>query len=169
MINEKRIRLPKGGTETAGPVLYWMSRDQRANDNWALLFAQKLAIEGKKDLVAVFSLVPEFLDATLRQYDFMLGGLGEIEKELKKNNIPFYILLGDPAIKIPKFVNEIGASNLVSDFDPLKIKRKWKNEVANKVNIPLHIILFRAFMHRKSRNLVLIQYVRKFIKTFRNF
>ena len=28
-------------------VLYWMSRDQRVEDNWALLYAQKIALEEK--------------------------------------------------------------------------------------------------------------------------
>ena len=138
MINEKRIHLLQKGTETKGPVIYWMSRDQRVHDNWALLFAQNLAIEKKRDLVVVFSLVPEFLEATLRQYDFMLKGLIEIEKELKKYNIPYIILLGNPSDVISKFINEHKASNLVADFDPLKIKRKWKNEIAKKINIPFY-------------------------------
>jgi len=47
MINESRIRVLQTGTETSGPVIYWMSRDQRAHDNWALLFSQKLALEKK--------------------------------------------------------------------------------------------------------------------------
>ena len=72
MINEKRIRLPQKGNETNGPVIYWMSRDQRINDNWALLFAQQLTLEKNRSLAVVFNLVPKFLDATLRQYDFML-------------------------------------------------------------------------------------------------
>ena len=71
-MNEKRIKLGQKGDEDTGPVIYWMSRDQRAHDNWALLSAQKLAIDKKKDLIVVFSLVSEFLEATLRQYDFML-------------------------------------------------------------------------------------------------
>jgi deoxyribodipyrimidine photo-lyase len=138
MINKNRIRLLKRGTETVGPVIYWMSRDQRVHDNWALLFAQNLSTEKKKDLVVVFSIVPKFLDATLRQYDFMLNGLAEVEKELKRYNIPFFILLGEPSVQIPEFINEHAASTLVSDFDPLKIKRKWKNEIAKKINIPFY-------------------------------
>jgi len=138
MINEKRIHLLQKGTETKGPVIYWMSRDQRVHDNWALLFAQNLAIEKKRDLVVVFSIVPEFLEATLRQYDFMLNGLAEVEKELKRYNIPFFILLGEPSVQIPEFINEHSASTLVSDFNPLKIKRKWKNEIAKKINIPFY-------------------------------
>ena len=93
MINEKRIRLLQNGIETSGPVIYWMSRDQRVHDNWGLLFAQKLALEKNRGFAVVFSLVPKFLDATLRQYDFMLKGLMEVEKELKKYDIQFVVLL----------------------------------------------------------------------------
>jgi deoxyribodipyrimidine photo-lyase len=55
MINEKRVRLLQQGNETNGPVIYWMSRDQRVHDNWALLFAQTKALEKKRPL-AVLSL-----------------------------------------------------------------------------------------------------------------
>lgn len=138
MVNENRIQILQKGKETNGPVVYWMSRDQRANDNWALLFAQQTALERKKDLVVVFSLVSEFLDATLRQYDFMIKGLMEIEKELSKYSIPFFILLGEPDTEIPKFIKEINAGHLITDFDPLKIKRRWKEDVLKKINIPFY-------------------------------
>ncbi|MBT8382519.1 MAG: deoxyribodipyrimidine photo-lyase, partial [Ignavibacteria bacterium] len=110
MIKEQRIRLPQKGIEvTTGPVMYWMSRDQRAHDNWALLYAQHLAIDKKKDLIVVFSLVSEFLGATQRQYDFMLKGLMEVEIELKRHNIPFMFLLGEPSAEIPKFIKKNNA------------------------------------------------------------
>jgi deoxyribodipyrimidine photo-lyase len=138
MIKEKRIRILQKGKETNGPVIYWMSRDQRVSDNWALLFAQKLAFEKKLDLAVVFSLVSEFLKATIRQYDFMLKGLMEVEKELKKLNIPFYLLIGNPVDEIPKFVSELGVSTLVSDFDPLRTKRNWKEIIAPKIEVPFY-------------------------------
>jgi deoxyribodipyrimidine photo-lyase len=94
MINNNRVRLLKKGTESNGPVIYWMSRDQRAHDNWALLFAQQLALEKNAKLVVVFTLIPEFLGATMRQYDFMLRGLMEAERELKKYNISFFFIVG---------------------------------------------------------------------------
>lgn len=138
MINEKRIQLIKNGAESNGPVIYWMSRDQRVHDNWAMLFAQQLAIQKNKELIVAFTLISGFLGATLRQYDFMLRGLMEVEQELKKYNIPFFMLLGKPSIEILKFVEDRKASNLITDFDPLKIKRKWKNEIAKKINIPFY-------------------------------
>ena len=51
----ERVRLLNGvgngvkvGSVPAGkPVVYWMSRDQRAQDNWALLYAQQQALASK--------------------------------------------------------------------------------------------------------------------------
>ena len=60
-----------------------MSRDQRVHDNWALLFAHQLSLENKKPLAVIFNLVPDFLEATIRQYGFMLQGLKEVEEALR--------------------------------------------------------------------------------------
>jgi deoxyribodipyrimidine photo-lyase len=138
LINEKRIRLLQKGKESNGPVIYWMSRDQRVHDNWALLFSKQLAIKNKTSLVVIFNLVYDFLEATIRQYGFMIKGLKEIESELNNFNIPFYLITGEPQNEIPKFLQKINASILVSDFDPLRIKRNWKKEVAKKINIPFY-------------------------------
>lgn len=138
MLNEKRIRLLQKGNETNGPVVYWMSRDQRVQDNWALLFAQQFALEKKKALIVLFNLVPDFLEATIRQYGFMLKGLQQVESELNKFNIPFFLTLGKPEKEIPVLLKKINASILISDFDPLKIKRIWKRDVAKKISIPFY-------------------------------
>lgn len=37
-------------TTNDGPVIYWMSRDQRSADNWALLYAKAQALELKRPL-----------------------------------------------------------------------------------------------------------------------
>ncbi len=138
MVNPKRIRLLQKGEFKKGPIVYWMSRDQRLHDNWAVYFAQQLANEKKENFCIVFCLVPNFLEATIRQYGFMLKGLQELEEEAGKYNIPFFLLTGNPENEIPKFIKEKNISNLISDFDPLKIKRIWKRNVARKIDIPFY-------------------------------
>jgi deoxyribodipyrimidine photo-lyase len=138
MINPKRVRVIKEGERVAGPVVYWMSRDQRVNDNWALLFAQELALKNKVPLAVVFSLVPNFLNATLRQYGFMLKGLGEVERSLAELNIPFFLLMGLPKRELPAFMAKHEIGHLVTDFDPLRIKREWKKEVAAQAKTYIH-------------------------------
>jgi deoxyribodipyrimidine photo-lyase len=138
MVDKRRIRMLKDGPEQKGPVIYWMSRDQRAADNWAILFAQGLALERRQPLVVLFCLVPRFLNATMRQYDFMLNGLRETEKSLRSANIPFFLLTGTPEKEIPRFVTEHGAGALVTDFDPLRLKQEWKKGVSDKLRIAFH-------------------------------
>ena len=133
---DKRARILKAGKERRGPVAYWMSRDQRANDNWALLYAQHLAHKQKVPLFVVFCLVPQFLGATWRQYDFMLTGLREVAQELGEHQIPFYLIRGEPGDEIPKWLKAMEAGLLVTDFDPLYLKRKWKEQVGQSLTIP---------------------------------
>lgn len=134
----RRVKVIKHGNLGKGPVLYWMSRDQRVSDNWSLLYSQKIALESKKKLVVVFFLVNRFLDATIRQYDFLIKGLKEIEKKLKEKNIPFAIITGNPKEKLPEFITKINAYMVITDFDPLKIKMEWKREIAKNISIPFH-------------------------------
>ena len=121
----------------SGPILYWMSRDQRVADNWALAYAIELAENADEPVLVVFTLVGDFPGATWRQYDFMLKGLRKVETRLKKLNIPFAVLYGEPADTLPVFITRHHISRLVVDFDPLHIKRRWKEDLMTRVNIPI--------------------------------
>ncbi|WP_028572456.1 deoxyribodipyrimidine photo-lyase [Desulfonatronum lacustre] len=124
-------------TETpGGPVVYWMSRDQRVRDNWALLFAANLALEREVPLVVVFCLSPSFLGATIRQYGFMLNGLTEVEANLRRRGIPFVLRLGDVPLILLDMLRGFNARVLVTDFDPLRVKRAWKQDVLANLTIP---------------------------------
>nr|QDO16452.1 CPD photolyase [Crypthecodinium cohnii]USW07795.1 CPD photolyase [Crypthecodinium cohnii] len=123
-----------------GPVVYWMSRDQRSEDNWALLYAQGLAKQQKVPLHVVFCLVPKFLDATIRQFDFMLRGLREVEQDLISKDIPFHLKMGLASNEVPAFCKEQEASAVVCDMAPLRVPMQWTNDVGNALadlNIPL--------------------------------
>ncbi len=134
VVDKSRIFALNENVVGDGPVVYWMSRDQRAHDNWALLYAQEIAAEKKQSLAVVFSLVPNFLEATIRQYEFMLQGLEELERQLGEYDIPFYLLLGDPVAQVTQFVKEKGAGALVTEFDPLHVKKKWQSQVAKMLS-----------------------------------
>lgn len=114
-----------------------MSRDQRINDNWALIYAQKQAIKRKESLLVVFNLTPSFLGSTLRQYSFMLNGLKKLASWLEELNIPFFYLQGEPEASISEFTEKYEISELITDFSPLKIKKQWIEKIKEKVSIPI--------------------------------
>ncbi|MFO7929116.1 MAG: deoxyribodipyrimidine photo-lyase [Candidatus Humimicrobiaceae bacterium] len=137
-VNQKRIRTLREGKIRNGPIAYWISRDQRVNDNWALLYTLQLAQKYNKEAICIFCLTKEFLDSSQIHYAFMLKGLKQLEKNLKSVNIPFYLIVGQPKQAIPELVEKMNISILVTDFDPLKIKRRWKADVLNNTSIPFY-------------------------------
>lgn len=134
----ERIRKLKDGVARTGPIVYWMSRDQRAEDNWSLTFAQKLALEKSESLAVVFCLTPNFAGATWRQYDFMLKGLAETSAYLHTKNIPFFLLIGDPATELIRYVKENTVQTIITDFDPLTIKQQWKQNALHELDISVY-------------------------------
>ena len=129
-LDETRVKcLNTGNSSKEGPVVYWMSRDQRISDNWALIRAQNLAIAKATTLAIVFCLAPKYLEGCIRQRGFMLRGLKMIEEDAAKLNIPFILLLGLPKDTFPLFLETNNISTIVADFSPLRISQQWKNDV----------------------------------------
>jgi deoxyribodipyrimidine photo-lyase len=136
-VHPKRIFPLNNRPAGEGPVVYWMSRDQRVRDNWVLLYAQELALARKRSLVVFFGLSPSFVGATWRQYSFMLAGLREVERDLRKLGIGFRIVAGDPGEEIVRFADSVGAGTVVTDFSPLRMHRMWKDAAAKRLAVSL--------------------------------
>jgi deoxyribodipyrimidine photo-lyase len=131
MINERRVRKLNTKDIGEGPIVYWMNRDGRAHDNWALLYAQQIALEKKAPLLVVYNLALGFLGGGLRQHDFKVRGLQEVQEYLTEHNIPFFILLCEHTEKdIVHFADEHKAGAIVTDFFPVHISKKWTDYVA---------------------------------------
>ena len=73
MSYSNRVRTLKKIHFNGKAVLYWMVRDKRFNDNWALYIAQRAAIKYKVPLHVCFQYNPKKSSATLREYEFLFG------------------------------------------------------------------------------------------------
>jgi deoxyribodipyrimidine photo-lyase len=145
---KKRVRVLSQSSEVkdkSSGIVYWMSRDQRVQDNWAFLYAQKLALKNEVPLHVCFCLVPKFLDATIRQFKFLLTGLEEVAKECEKLSIPFHLLRGEAGHLIPDFVKTNKIGGVVCDFSPLRIPTSWTDSV--KKNLPKDVPLCQVDAH----------------------
>ncbi len=136
-IDAGRVRRLAEGPPGAGPVLYWMQRDQRAHDNWALLHAQQLALARNRPLVVVFCLATGVQGAPRRHYRFMLEGLRETAADLAAHGIGFVLRRGLPGQEIPACVTALDGAALVIDVNPLRIPRRWRADVLAKVATPV--------------------------------
>eukprot|EP00892_Ulva_mutabilis_P009234 jgi/Ulvmu1/6683/UM030_0014.1 len=138
LVDSRRVRTLSEGSKGDGPVVYWMSRDQRMSDNWALLHAAEEALKADKQVAVCFNLVDEFLDAGARQFGFMLRGLREMAPKLEAANIRFHLLRGNPKETVPELVKILDAALLITDQSPLNLPRQWREDVKEAVSCPFH-------------------------------
>jgi deoxyribodipyrimidine photo-lyase len=134
----QRMRPIRDRPYEGGVVVYWMHRDHRADDNWALLYAAEMANATDSSLCVAFCLAPDFLDSTLRQYSFMVRGLEEQERRFKELGMGFCLLEGYPEVEFPTFLHRLQAGLLVTDFNPLRITNAGVRRVAGEIDIPVH-------------------------------
>lgn len=137
-VNKKRVRNLNHKPQADGPVVYWMSRDQRAMDNWALLFAAETAKQTNQNLQVVFCLTNNFQNATDRHYQFMIEGLKETEKALSGLGIEFKLLNGNIEEELVKYTQIVKAGCLVTDFSPLRIGQTWRKGVAKNIEVAMY-------------------------------
>ena len=132
-----RSRHLKNGVFSGNSVLYWMIRDKRVNDNWALLEAQKIALKNNVPLIVCFNYYNKYSQANNRHYQFLFDGLKEVHSSLNKLNIQFYLLQGKSVQAIPKFIDKYKVGHLVVDFSPLRVYKNRLNKVLQKTAIPV--------------------------------
>jgi len=136
--NKKRVRTLSGNdgflAREAKGIVYYMHRDQRVQDNWALIYAQRLAYQHNLPLsvVAMISAQhPKDTGVTLRNLHFCLHGLKEVQSELSSLKIGFQLVRGwerggdDRAgAVLGQFIQEKHPQAcVVTDFSPLRIHR----------------------------------------------
>ncbi len=130
---ERVLLLKNKKQERVGPVLYWMNRDMRLEDNWALIFAYEKAIETNQPLIIVYNLVVGFEKGIGRQHWFKTEALREIEKECNKHSLAFKIVVDTSGEDTPHLIlketHKYSVATIVTDFSPLLLTKKWHKEM----------------------------------------
>jgi len=121
-------------------VLYWMQRAQRGLDNPALNMAIALGNTLKKPVIVTFALTADYPGAQRRHYRFLVDGLVDIEADLAGRGVPFVVRLGSPEAQIPVIAKELRASIVVGDENPLRVGVRWRQAVAERLEVPFYLI-----------------------------
>jgi len=136
MIDPERIQPLNSLPDRSGDyVAYWMQASQRAEYNHALEFAVREANNRKQPLLVVFGVTPDYPEANLRHYTFMLEGLRETQEALKDRGIRMVVSRQSPD-KAALGVAE-HASLLVADRGYLRFQVDWRHRVAEDAPCPV--------------------------------
>ena len=117
-------------------VVYWMQRAQRALDNPALDLAVDVANALSQPVVIFFAPVPFYPHANLRHYAFLAQGIPDIAERARKRGIGF-VLRTYPEHSLVRFCEEVKASIVIGDENPMREPRHWRELAAKKLAVPL--------------------------------
>ncbi len=119
-------------------VLYWMQSSQRTRYNHALEFAVQKANTLHLPLVVLFVLVPQFPEANLRHYQFMIEGIAGLFEPLARRKIRFLLRLGEAVDEVARLAQD--AAWLVTDKGYLRVQRQWRKELIQTVRAPVTVV-----------------------------
>ena len=139
-IDPARTKVHRSGAFSGKSVLYWMSRDKRVDDNWALLAAQSVALNNKVPLIVCFQYLGHFPEANIRQYGFLLKGLLELKNKLEGLNIEFILSQGRASEVIPRIIDDKLVGTIITDYSPLRVYKKRVSKVLNQTKVPFYQI-----------------------------
>ncbi len=117
-------------------VVYWMQRAQRALDNPALDLAVEAANILHQPVVIFFAPVPFYPHANLRHYAFLAQGIPDTAERARKRGIGF-VLRRYPEHSLVKFCEEVKASLVVGDENPMREPDHWRELATKKLKLPL--------------------------------
>jgi len=135
-----RILNPGSPAEDGRCVLYWMQRSQRGEDNPALNRAIELANDLALPVLTAFGLTADYPSAQRRHYRFLLDALPEIEHALEARGSKFVVRLGAPDDVIVDLCREARPAALISDENPLRIGRIWRDRAAQAIDVPFQCV-----------------------------
>jgi deoxyribodipyrimidine photo-lyase len=132
-IDERIRKLNRVEGAAGSAVIYIMSRDQRADDNHALLAAQEHAIDLGLPLRVVFFLFPTVRHRRLPHSQFMIGGLRDVEQRLRIRGIAFQVSIEEPV----QHLHRAKPAAIYTDFSPLRGPRALQERIAREVACPV--------------------------------
>jgi deoxyribodipyrimidine photo-lyase len=119
-------------------VLYWMQAAQRICDNHALEFAIQMANNQDCPLVVAFVIMPNFPNANLRHFTFMLQGIAQLQEDLKARGIAFVLRIGNPSEEIVELGQQ--AKLVVFDGGYSVYERTIRNQTALLLKRPVYCV-----------------------------
>ena len=130
------VRRPGAPDPQGRCVVYWMQRAQRALDNPALDVAVEAANALHQPVVIFFAPVPFYPHANLRHYTFLAQGISDTAERARKRGVG-YVLRRYPEHSLLKVCDEVKASLVIGDENPMREPSHWRELAAKKLNVPL--------------------------------
>jgi deoxyribodipyrimidine photo-lyase len=130
------VRTPGNPDSDGKCIVYWMQRAHRALDNPALDLAIAVGNELRQPVVAYLAPMPFYPNANWRHYEFLRSGIADIAAGMAERNVGF-VLRAYPDHHLAKFCEEVKASVVIGDENPMREPEQWRARAASQLKVPL--------------------------------
>jgi deoxyribodipyrimidine photo-lyase len=167
LANRPRVLVRRGGPPRKGArcVVYWMQQSMRIVDNPALDVAIEAGNLLGLPMVVFFSVIPNYPNANLRHYHFMVQGLRDVAEDAAERGVGF-VLRRHPDNSLEAFLEEVEAALLIGDENPCREPERWRRVLAKRLRLPYWtvdadvVVPSRVF----NRSFVLLHHFRPHLK-----
>ncbi len=143
-VDEDRVHVIREGTAASRGqfVLYWCQVNHRVPFNHALHAAIALGNHLGKPVVCYHALRPDSPYASDRFHAFVLDGLGELQKAMRRHGVPYWLELPRHAAEHTSRLAELGrrAVAVVSDWHPTFVVPRTLAAAAKVLEVPLFAV-----------------------------
>jgi deoxyribodipyrimidine photo-lyase len=116
-------------------IVYWMQRAMRIVDNPALDVSIEAGNRLGLPVVVFFSVIPNYPNANLRHYHFLLQGLRDVAEDAAERGVGF-VLRRHPDNSLEAFLEEVQAAMLIGDENPCREPERWRRVLARRLKLP---------------------------------
>ena len=134
---DARVTVRRDGLPDAdgGCIVYWMQRAQRGVDNPALDVAIETANQLRLPVAVFFGLRPDYPNANLRHYAFLVEGLEETARRIEDRGAAF-VFRTFPQNRLIPFCDEVKAAMVIGDENPMREPESWRRGATEKLRVP---------------------------------
>src|SRR4051812_33790183 len=143
-VQSERIRKLNGAVERPDRqyVLYWAQANRRVNANHGLLYAVELANRWNLPVLCYEGVTCIYPYANDRLHTFLLQGVPETAKRLKKAGIGYAFYLRKRRDSKPSYFLDLAknAAAVVADDYPVFIVREHNAQIPAQVDVPYYVV-----------------------------
>ena len=134
---DARVTVRRDGSPDANGacIVYWMQHAQRGIDNPALDVAIDTANQLHLPLAVFFGLRPDYPNANLRHYAFLVEGLAETARRIEDRRAAF-VFRPFPQNRLIPFCDEVKAAMVIGDENPMREPESWRRGATEKLRVP---------------------------------
>lgn len=137
---EDRVYKISDNSRKNNRILYWMTRELRAGNNWTLIYALQNYNPDTDSLKILVTIDETGKFHNQVQAKFVYDSSSELVRDLNELNLSVDVISGNPAEILNEYIHFNNINLMITDFNPLHIYTKVLEELKINSEVSVHTV-----------------------------